>query len=61
MKVFGRDQLKGRTKKPLKRFRGIYAWKSSIDDVLNDEESLRVAEKIADRDRFLYAVGVQKN
>ena len=32
MKAFGRDELKGRQDKPLKKFRGMFAWKQSIND-----------------------------
>lgn len=60
MKIFGTDELKGRTSKPLKRFRGKFAWQKSIDDVKNDEESLRQAQKHADRDQIWNSVGIQK-
>ena len=60
MKAFGRDELKGRQDKPLKKFRGMFAWKQSINDEIYDDESLKKAEKISDRDSIWSAVGIQK-
>lgn len=65
-RMYGKDEIKGRNADsespgyPLFFFRGKPTIQMTKQDILNDEESLRKADKIKERDKIWSAVGITK-